>query len=124
MDPALLAFLGIAALLTITPGADTAVVTRVVLAHGRKAALFTTLGINTGVMMWALASAVGLAALLTASAVGYNVMKLLGAAYLIYLGALSLLQARRRDIPEDSQAQHETAPGLQQQGSLPPGPVY
>ncbi|MDB5057554.1 MAG: LysE family translocator, partial [Chloroflexi bacterium] len=60
MDPRFLAFLGIAALLTITPGADTAVVTRATLAYGRKAALCTTVGINTGVMLWAAASAVGL----------------------------------------------------------------
>lgn len=95
MDTRFLAFLGVAALLTLTPGADTAIVTRITIEQGRRAALFTTLGINTGVMSWALASALGLAALLTASTVAFTALKLAGAAYLFYLGFQALRHARR-----------------------------
>lgn len=96
MDTRLLAFVGLAALLTITPGADTAVVTKVALEHGRRAALRTTVGIITGLMLWATASAVGLAAILTASATAFTIIKFAGAAYLLWLGIQSIWPGRRQ----------------------------
>lgn len=90
-----LPFLGVAALLTITPGPDMAIVTRSALERGWSAAVGTTLGINLGLLLWAVAAAVGVAALLAASAVAFGVIKLLGAAYLIYLG-VTALRARER----------------------------
>lgn len=94
MDARLLAFIGLAALLTITPGADMAVVTKVALEQNRRAALRTTVGIITGLMLWATASAVGLAAILTASATTFTVIKFAGAAYLLWLGVQSLWPKR------------------------------
>src|SRR5690242_18427432 len=88
-------FLSITAVLTITPGADTALVTRNTIARGRLAAFFTTLGICLGCMTHATLSALGLAAVLNRSEVWFNTVKLAGAIYLIYIGATSLWSAIR-----------------------------
>ena len=54
----------VAALLIVTPGPDTALVTRHALFAGRRTASFTTLGIGVGSILWALASVLGIAVLL------------------------------------------------------------
>lgn len=86
----MLVFLTIAAVLTITPGADTALVTKNVISRGRAAAFFTTLGICLGCLVQATLSALGLSAVLSRSATLFEVVKLAGAVYLIYIGAVSL----------------------------------
>ena len=88
-------FLGVVALLTITPGADMAMVARSVVTGGRREAFATTLGISAGCLAWAVASALGVAALLAASQTAYDALRLVGAAYLVWLGVQSLLAARR-----------------------------
>lgn len=90
------AFVGIAALLTITPGADMALVTTKALSDGRRAALATTLGINSGVLAWAIASAFGVAALVATSAAAFAILKLAGGAYLILLGIRRIWRTRHR----------------------------
>ena len=90
-----LVFLGVITLLTITPGADMAMVARSVFMGGRRAAFATTLGISAGCVIWALASAAGIAAVLAASETAYDTLRLVGAAYLVWLGVQSLLAARR-----------------------------
>jgi threonine/homoserine/homoserine lactone efflux protein len=91
MDARLLAFVGIATVITITPGADMALVTRVALGRGRTAAWLTSLGVVSGLLLWGVASAAGISALLSASATLYTILKLAGAAYLIFLGVQALL---------------------------------
>ena len=85
------AYLAVAVLLIVTPGPDTALVTRHALLAGRRAAAFTTLGIGTGSIIWALASVLGIAVLLEESVVAFTVLKFVGAAYLGYLGLRSLI---------------------------------
>ena len=90
-----LVFLGVITLLTITPGADMAMVSRSVFMGGRRAAFATTLGIAAGCMVWAIASAAGVAAVLAASETAYDALRLVGAAYLVWLGVQSLSAAVR-----------------------------
>lgn len=94
MDSGLWAFTGIVALLTITPGADTMLVVRNVLARGPQAGLFAALGVCAGLFFHAACSALGLSLILAQSAMAFTVVKWLGALYLIYLGVQSLLAAR------------------------------
>src|SRR6266566_6675618 len=84
-------YLAVATLLIVTPGPDTALVTRNALLAGRRAASFTTLGIGTGSIIWALASVFGIAVLLEDSVVAFSIFKFAGAAYLGYLGLRSLI---------------------------------
>jgi threonine/homoserine/homoserine lactone efflux protein len=89
-------FLAVSALVIVTPGPDTALTIRNTLLGRRRAGVFTALGVSTGQATWALATAVGIAALLAASEPVFTAVKLLGAAYLIFLGAQALLAALRR----------------------------
>jgi threonine/homoserine/homoserine lactone efflux protein len=91
----LLPFLVGSILVTIVPGADMALITRQVLVGGTALAQRTIFGNLTGLLVHAAALAVGLSALLVASAEAYTVVKLAGAVYLIYLGVQALLAARR-----------------------------
>lgn len=86
---------GVLALLTVVPGPDMAVVTKRAIASGRAEALRTAAGITTGLLVWGAFTVVGLAAILAASAEAYFVVKILGAAYLGFLGLQALWQSRR-----------------------------
>ena len=85
-------------MLNLTPGPDTAFIVGRTLAQGRRAGVVSALGISAGCCLHALASAVGLSALLVASATAFVLVKLAGGAYLIYLG-INLLRARQANVP-------------------------
>ena len=91
----ILAFLGISVLVIVTPGQDTALAIRNSLLGGRRAGVFTALGVSTGQALWALATSVGLAALIVAFEPAFVTLKLVGAAFLVYLGVQALLAAIR-----------------------------
>ena len=96
MDTQLLAFAGVSLLLAITPGPDMAVVTKNALAHGRRGVVLTTSGIALALVIWVAATAVGLSALLRTSGEVLLLLKIVGAAYLAYLGIRTLLESRAR----------------------------
>jgi len=84
-------------LLIVTPGPDTALVIRNALGSGARAATATAFGIGLGSVAWALASLLGVAVILETSAAAFTVLKLVGAAYLAYLGLRTLLSHRGHD---------------------------
>ena len=94
---ALLAFALVALLGVMTPGLDTMVVLRHALLGGRKVGIAVVLGISLGCLLWGAASTLGLTALLVASETAYRVVQLLGAAYLIWLGASGLWRSLPRN---------------------------
>ena len=94
-DARFAAYAAVSAILIVTPGPDTALVTRSALLSGRRAASLSTFGIGAGSLVWAVASLLGVAVLLERSAIAFTVFKLAGAAYLGYLGLRSLVGSLR-----------------------------
>ena len=93
-------FVGVAAVVILLPGPDTAIVTKNVLLAGRRAGLGASVGVCTGLSVWTLTAALGVASLLRASAVASTVLKLAGALYLVWLGIQALRAARRMALTQ------------------------
>jgi threonine/homoserine/homoserine lactone efflux protein len=91
----LAAFFAISALVIVTPGQDTALTIRNSLLGGRRAGVFTALGVSSGQAVWALATSIGIAALIVAFEPAFIALKLAGAAFLVYLGTQALYAAIR-----------------------------
>lgn len=96
------AFAAVAALLTVTPGVDTLLVLRTTLAADRRTGLIAGAGVLSGLLAWACAAGLGVAALLAASATAYTVLKVTGAIYLAGLGTLLLWRAAQGHIAADA----------------------
>jgi threonine/homoserine/homoserine lactone efflux protein len=92
---AFLTFVGVSALVIVTPGQDTALTIGNTLNGGRTGGVFTALGVVTGQAAWTLAASAGLAALLIASEPAFFALKVAGGTYLVLLGGQALLRARR-----------------------------
>ena len=93
---ALATFAGAAALIVLLPGPDTLVMVRSIVRGGRRRGIATACGVLTGLAVWVTAAALGISALLRASHVGYDVLRIAGAAYLVWLGVQSLVLRRSR----------------------------
>jgi threonine/homoserine/homoserine lactone efflux protein len=94
-DGQLLAFVGVAVVLSVTPGPDMALVLRNTVRGGRPSGYRTVAGIAVGLVVWATATALGIAAVLAASAEVFAALKVAGGIYLLYLGVQALLALRR-----------------------------
>ena len=93
---ALAAFTVAAALLTVTPGLDTALILRTAAVEGAKRSILAAVGIMAGCFVWGGLVAFGLGAVLHASALAFTVLKWTGAAYLVWLGVNLILKPRDR----------------------------
>jgi threonine/homoserine/homoserine lactone efflux protein len=91
----LLAFIGVAAVVIVTPGQDTALTLRNTLVGGRRNGVLTAVGVSAGQACWTLAASAGVVALLRASEPAFLALRLVGAAYLVFLGVQALVSALR-----------------------------
>ena len=91
----LAAFLGVSAVVIVTPGQDTALTIRNTLLGGRSGGIATAAGVVSGQLVWALAASAGLSAVLLASAPLFMAIRTAGAAYLVLLGVQALGAAIR-----------------------------
>jgi threonine/homoserine/homoserine lactone efflux protein len=94
-------FIGVAIAVVVIPGPDMALVARNVFRYGRSAGFVTSLGICTGILGWAAAAVLGIATILATSSIAFTALKLMGAAYLIYLGISTLRSPEEFDRPVD-----------------------
>ena len=91
---ALLSFTVASVLIVLLPGPDSLVVVRGLVRGGRRGGALTAAGVLCGLGVWVTATALGISALLQASEVGYDALKVLGACYLLWLGFRSLAALR------------------------------
>jgi RhtB (resistance to homoserine/threonine) family protein len=104
-------------LLNLTPGPDTAYILGRSIAQGRDAGIASALGICVGSLFHTCATALGLSAILATSAVAFTAIRLLGGAYLIFLGIKMLLH-RMIELTLPSNFQRRTTAAAFRQGVL------
>ena len=98
----ILAFFGVAVLVIVTPGPDTALTIRNALLGGWSAGMATAAGVVTGQAIWAFGTSVGIVGLLVTSEPLFVAVKLLGAGYLVFLGVQSIRAALARTLWRES----------------------
>jgi len=114
----LLAFLGVAVLVIVTPGPDTALTIRNALLGGWRAGTATAVGVVTGQAIWAFGTSIGIVGLLVTSEALFVAVKLIGAGYLMFLGAQSI----RAALAHAPRA--EPSGGRVQECGLPPSRAF
>ena len=94
-----IAFVAVALAVTLTPGPAFALLLQTAAAHGRRVALANIAGNSVGVLIWGALSAVGVSALIAANQLAYDVLRLTGAGFLVYLGVRALLARGTDALP-------------------------
>jgi threonine/homoserine/homoserine lactone efflux protein len=123
MASTLVSFLGVAVLVSLLPGPATALVVRAAALHGRRSALLAVLGNSTGILGWAVASVLGISALVAASETAFVVLKTAGAVVLVYLGVQALRgTAAGEERPRSARSAY--AQGLVTSGANPKLAVF
>jgi RhtB (resistance to homoserine/threonine) family protein len=110
-------FLAAGILLNLTPGPDTVYILGRSIAQGREAGIASALGISVGSIFHTCAAALGLSAILATSALAFGTIKLLGGAYLIFLG-LKMILERRGQLSLPSNFHRRTTTAAFRQGVL------
>lgn len=95
---ALVSFTLASVLIVLLPGPDSLVVVRGLVRGGRRGGAATAAGVLCGVVVWVVSASLGLSALLEASQVGYDALKVAGACYLVWIGVRSLMSVRRHAV--------------------------
>jgi threonine/homoserine/homoserine lactone efflux protein len=106
----IVAFTAAATVITVTPGPDMALVARRAITDGWRRASVTSMGVVTGLLVHATASAVGISVILVRSATAFTVLKIAGACYLAALGLSSFRAARRTARAREEDRPVERAP--------------
>jgi threonine/homoserine/homoserine lactone efflux protein len=117
-----IAFLVVAVVVIVVPGPDFALTLRNSVSRGRGIA--TAFGVSTGALVWALATAAGLAALLVASRPAFDALRLVGAAYLIWLGLAIFFSGRRGHAARTPRPGSPYRQGLINNLSNPKMPIF
>ena len=110
-------FLAAGILLNLTPGPDTVYILGRSIAQGREAGIASALGISLGSICHTCAAALGLSAILATSALAFGTIKLIGGAYLIFLGVKMILD-RRKQLSLPSNFRRRTTTAAFRQGVL------
>ena len=108
-------FIGASVAITLAPGPDNIFVTTLGITRGRKPAIITALGMCCGISVHTTAAALGISAVFHSSAAAFQIVKFIGAAYLLYLAYKTL---KDRSIIRLSTADNTTAAALFRRGFI------
>jgi len=111
-------FLILSLFVVTSPGIDTALITKRTISDGRKDGFNMALGITSGSFVHTFAAAFGLSAILLQSAVAFEIVKYVGAIYLIYLGISAFISRKKKDPAAENQQDAEMKKSAFKQGLI------
>ncbi|MEE6132073.1 MULTISPECIES: LysE family translocator [Bacillaceae] len=114
----LLTFLLLSSFVVMSPGVDTALITKRTVSEGRTSGYRMAMGITAGSLVHTFAAAFGLSAILMQSALAFEIVKYVGAIYLIYLGVSSFMTRKKQETEENLKDQIKPGQSAFKQGLL------
>jgi threonine/homoserine/homoserine lactone efflux protein len=105
-------------LLNLTPGADTMYILTRSISQGRRAGVYSVLGIGSGCLIHTILAAFGLSIILAKSALAFNIIKYVGVAYLVYLGIKMIMEKNNLFDNKTQQLETTKLVKIYQQGLL------